>query len=313
MSYLATGRISEISFPGLGIKRFQVDSVAFTLFGKFEIAWYALFITLGIVLAFVYINYRIKEFGWNFDTLLDIGLPTVVFGIIGTRLYYVLTTLEEYHSFYDVIAIWNGGLGIYGGLIAGGITVFVATRIKKMSFMKFADCVCPSLIMAQAIGRWGNFMNGEAFGSETTIFCRMGLRNYLTEYYEVFVHPTFLYESLWNAVGFVLINLFYRHRKYDGQVFHLVFAWYGFGRVFIELLRADSLYLIPHHEVWYNKISVIVGFLAFVICTTWMTVKLIRIRQGKEQGRVPAVASGNTHSQNGASKKAAPNKKEKKK
>jgi len=286
MSLLASERISTISFPGLGIGEFRVNSVAFTLFGRFDVAWYALFITLGIVAAFVYINYRIKEFGWNFDLLLDIGLPTVVFGVIGTRLYYVLTTLEEYHSFYDVIAIWNGGLGIYGGLIAGGITVFVATRIKKISFMKFADCVCPSLILAQAIGRWGNFMNGEAFGSETTIFCRMGLQNSLTNGEMWYVHPTFLYESLWNIIGFVLINLFYRHRKYDGQVFHLVFAWYGFGRMFIELLRADSLYLIPHHEVWYNKISVIVGFLAFVGGTIWMIVKLIRIKQGKEQGRI---------------------------
>ncbi len=287
MSYLAAERISTISFPGLGIGEFKVNSVAFTLFGRFEIAWYALFITLGIVLAFVYINYRIKEFGWNLDLLLDIGLPTVVFGVIGTRLYYVLTTLEEYHSFYDVIAIWNGGLGIYGGLIAGGITVFVMTRIKKISFMRFADCVCPSLILAQAIGRWGNFMNGEAFGSETSIFCRMGLNNVNTAYYTVYVHPTFLYESLWNILGFILITLFYEHRKYNGHVFHLVFAWYGFGRMFIELLRTDSLYLIPHHEVWYNKISVLVGFLAFVICTTWMTVKLIRIKQGKEPAREP--------------------------
>ena len=288
MSLLATGQRSVISFPGLGIGEFRVNSVAFTLFGRFEIAWYALFITLGIVLAFVYINYRIKEFGWNLDLLLDIGLPTVVFGVIGTRLYYVLTKLDEFHSFYDVIAIWNGGLGIYGGLIAGGITVFVMTRIKKISFMKFADCVCPSLVLAQAIGRWGNFMNGEAFGSETSIFCRMGLNNSLTGYDTLYVQPTFLYESLWNLLGFLLINLFYKHRKYDGQVFHLIFAWYGFGRMFIELLRADSLYLIPHHEVWYNKISVLVGFLAFVICTTWMTVKLIRIKQGKEEGRRPA-------------------------
>ena len=287
MSYLAADRVSTISFPGLGIGEFKVDNIAFTLFGRFDVAWYALFITLGIVLAFVYINYRIKEFGWNLDLLLDIGLPTVVFGVIGTRLYYVLMTLEEYHSFYDVIAIWNGGLGIYGGLIAGGITVFVMTRIKKISFMRFADCVCPSLIMAQAIGRWGNFMNGEAFGSETSIFCRMGLNNVNTAYYTVYVHPTFLYESLWNILGFILINLFYKHRKYNGQVFHLVFAWYGFGRMFIELLRTDSLYLIPHHEVWYNKISVLVGFLAFVICTTWMTVKLIRIKQGKEPAREP--------------------------
>ena len=293
MSFLLKSeRITTISFPGFGIGEFDVDSIAFTLFGKLSVTWYALFIVLGIVLAFAYINFRMKEFGWNFDTLLDIGLPTVFFGVIGTRLYYVLTTLEEYHSFYDVIAIWNGGLGIYGGLIAGAITVLIATRIKKMSFLRFADCVCPSLILAQSIGRWGNFMNGEAFGSETTIFCRMGLNNSLTNYETIFVHPTFLYESLWNMIGFILINLFYKHRKYDGQVFHLVFAWYGFGRIFIEVLRSDSLYLIPGHHVWYNKISIIVGFIAFVSCTTWMIVKLVRIRTGKEEPREKAIATG---------------------
>ena len=293
MSFLLKSeRISTISFPGLGIGEFDVDSIAFTLFGKVSVTWYALFIVLGIVLAFVYINFRMKEFGWNFDTLLDIGLPTVFFGVIGTRLYYVLTTLEEYHSFYDVIAIWNGGLGIYGGLIAGAITVLIATRIKKMSFLRFADCVCPSLILAQSVGRWGNFMNGEAFGSETSIFCRMGLNNSLTNYETVFVHPTFLYESLWNMIGFILINLFYKHRKYDGQVFHLVFAWYGFGRIFIEVLRSDSLYLVPGVHVWYNKISIIVGFIAFVSCMTWMIVKLIRIRTGKEEPRQKVAETG---------------------
>ena len=293
MSFLLKSeRISTISFPGLGIGEFDVDSIAFTLFGKVSVTWYALFIVLGIVLAFVYINFRMKEFGWNFDTLLDIGLPTVFFGVIGTRLYYVLTTLEEYHSFYDVIAIWNGGLGIYGGLIAGAITVLIATRIKKMSFLRFADCVCPSLILAQSVGRWGNFMNGEAFGSETSIFCRMGLNNSLTNYETVFVHPTFLYESLWNMIGFILINLFYKHRKYDGQVFHLVFAWYGFGRIFIEVLRSDSLYLVPGVHVWYNKISIIVGFIAFVSCMTWMIVKLIRIRTGKEEPREKVAETG---------------------
>ena len=278
-------RITTISFPGLGIDSFNVGSVAFTLFGR-PIAWYALIITFGIVCAFAYIWWRCREIDVNFDRLMDVGLPTVLFGILGARLFYVLTTLKDggYENLLDVLAIWEGGLAIYGGLIAGALTVIVMTRLKRVPFMKFADCACPSLVLAQAIGRWGNFMNGEAFGAETDIFCRMGIRNVLTGFQTIYVHPTFLYESLWNILGFTLLNLFYRHRKYDGQIFHLTFAWYGFGRMFIELLRSDSLYISSHHA-WYTKISVLIGFGFFVGCTAYMIYKLIRIRHGKEQGR----------------------------
>ncbi|MBR6545709.1 MAG: prolipoprotein diacylglyceryl transferase [Clostridia bacterium] len=280
-----TERITTISFPGLGIDSFNVGSVAFSVFGR-NIAWYALIITFGIVCAFAYIWWRCREIDVNFDKLIDIGLPTVFFGILGARLFYVLTTLREggYESIVDVFAIWEGGLAIYGGLIAGALTVIVMTRLKRVPFMKFADCACPSLVLAQAIGRWGNFMNGEAFGAETDIFCRMGIRNVLTGFQTIYVHPTFLYESLWNILGFTLINLFYRHRKYDGQIFHLTFAWYGFGRMFIEILRSDSLYISSHHA-WYTKISVLIGFGFFVGCTAYMIYKLLRIRHGKEQGR----------------------------
>ena len=280
-----TERITTISFPGLGIDSFNVGSVAFSVFGR-DIAWYALIITFGIVCAFAYIWWRCREIDVNFDKLIDIGFPTVFFGILGARLFYVLTTLREggYESIVDVFAIWEGGLAIYGGLIAGALTVIVMTRLKRVPFMKFADCACPSLILAQAIGRWGNFMNGEAFGAETDIFCRMGIRNVLTGFQTIYVHPTFLYESLWNILGFTLINLFYRHRKYDGQIFHLTFAWYGFGRMFIEILRSDSLYISSHHA-WYTKISVLIGFGFFVGCTAYMIYKLLRIRHGKEQGR----------------------------
>ncbi len=280
-----TERITTISFPGLGIDSFNVGSVAFSVFGR-DIAWYALIITFGIVCAFAYIWWRCREIDVNFDKLIDIGFPTVFFGILGARLFYVLTTLREggYESIVDVFAIWEGGLAIYGGLIAGALTVIVMTRLKRVPFMKFADCACPSLVLAQAIGRWGNFMNGEAFGAETDIFCRMGIRNVLTGFQTIYVHPTFLYESLWNILGFTLLNLFYRHRKYDGQIFHLTFAWYGFGRMFIELLRSDSLYISSHHA-WYTKISVLIGFGFFVGCTAYMIYKLLRIRHGKEQGR----------------------------
>ena len=120
--------------------------------------------------------------------------------------------------------------------------MFVVSYVKKINFFAFADCCTPGIILAQAIGRWGNFMNGEAFGEETDIFCRMGISNVLTYHQTIYVHPTFLYESLWNVLGFVLINIFYKHKKYDGQIFLMVFGWYGLGRMLIEGLRTDSLY-----------------------------------------------------------------------
>ena len=142
----------------------------------------------------------------------------------------------------DLFNIRDGGLAIYGGIIAGGITVFVVSKIKKIPFRVLGDCISPGLILAQAIGRWGNFMNAEAYGSETDIFIRMGIGSgEFTKY----VHPCFLYESLWNILGFILINIFYKKRKYDGQVMVAVFGWYGLGRMFIEGLRTDSLWVGP--------------------------------------------------------------------
>ena len=235
-------RISKISFPGLGIDWFEVNS-AVNPNGKLEIAWYAVIISLGIVAAVLYTMFRAKQAGITTDDILDFALIVVPSGVIGARLYYVLTKLDSYDSFAEVINIRNGGLAIYGGIIAGAIAVLCVSKYKKLPFLVIADCCTPGIILAQAIGRWGNFMNGEAFGYETEIFCRMGLQNNLTHGVVAYVHPTFLYESLWNIIGFVLINLLlYKRRQYDGQVFLTVFGWYGLGRMFIEGLRADSLY-----------------------------------------------------------------------
>lgn len=235
-------RTSEISFPGFGIGSFEIDSAAFSI-GSMEIAWYAIIITLGMILAVSYLIFRAGQVGINVDTIIDYALITIPVGIIGARLYYVLSKIESFDSFKEVINIRNGGLAIYGGLLAGALSVFIISKVKKIPFLVIADCCTPGIILAQAIGRWGNFTNGEAFGYETDIFCRMGLNNILTGYDTVFVHPTFLYESLWNLCGFVIVNLFYKKRQYDGQVFLFVFGWYGLGRMFIEGLRADSLYM----------------------------------------------------------------------
>lgn len=269
-------KISTISFPGLGIGEFEVDSVAFTI-GNIEIAWYALIITLGIISAGVYTMWRANQVNITTDDIIDFLLIVVPSGIIGARLYYVLTTLENYSSFKDVINIREGGLAIYGGILAGALAVFLVARFKKIPFLTIADCCTPGIILAQSIGRWGNFMNGEAYGYQTESFIRMGLRNINTRYdfstaETVFVHPTFLYESLWNLVGFILINLFYKHRKYDGQVFIMVFGWYGLGRLWIEGLRTDSL-MIFGDTVRVSQLLAGIIFVAAVAALVFFFVK----------------------------------------
>ncbi len=252
--------MSYLSFPGLGIEPFAIDRVAFTLFGK-SVAWYGVIITCGIVLAVLYVMWRAKQNEIKSDHILDIALVVVPCGVAGARLYFVLTSLDHFDSFWDIFKIWECGLAIYGGIIAGALAVVLMARIKKISFFKLADMITPAVLIGQILGRWGNFFNVEAHGTETTLPWRMGIYKFGEWSY---VHPTFLYESLWNLLGFVLINLFYgfkkekTHKKYDGQIFLMVFAWYGFGRMFIEGLRTDSLYVGPF------RISQVVGAICFL-------------------------------------------------
>ena len=158
---------TTVSFPGLGIGEFSVDRVAFELFGK-PIYWYGVIIMLGIVAAFIHAIIRSKREGFTTDDVLDMGIFTVLFGVLGARLYYVVTTLDthEYKNFIDVIAVWEGGLAIYGGIIAGCTALVLTAVYKKINPLKVMDAVGPGVMLAQAIGRWGNFMNGEAFGYE---------------------------------------------------------------------------------------------------------------------------------------------------
>lgn len=260
--------VTKLSFPGLGIGEFTVDSEAFSIFGA-PIAWYALIICFGMIFAVAYVMYRAKQIGIDSEQIIDFALFVIPIGVLGARLYYVFMELDSFDTVWDALNIRNGGLAIYGGIIAGAITVFCVCKYKKIDFLAFADCVVPGLIMAQAIGRWGNFMNGEAFGSITDSFLRMGILNYNSMYTfntteMVYVHPTFLYESLWNIVGFVAINFFYKHKKYDGQIFLMIFGWYGLGRMWIEGLRTDSLYLFGTSI----RVSQALAALIFITCTT---------------------------------------------
>lgn len=272
-----------ISFPGIGIDAFTVDKIAFSV-GPFEVRWYGIILTLGIIAGVLYAMMRAKHEGIPSDDVLDFAIFVVMLAIVGARLYYVLTTLKDasgrwnYHSFLDVIAIWEGGIAIYGAIIGGAIGVLLVSRYKKYDktkLLKVCDMVAPGVMLGQIIGRWGNFVNGEAHGVETSenFFLRMGLmgdadgaRPTVMTYF----HPTFLYESVWNLVGFVLINLLYKKKKFDGQVLLMYLAWYGLGRMMIEGLRTDSLY------VGVFRISQVVGFLCFAICGALLAYFLLR-------------------------------------
>ena len=274
-----------VSFPGLGIDNFEINSTAFSLGEGFDIMWYGVIISLGMLAAIAYASWRCKQMGIKFDDLLDIAIYTILFGVVGARLYYVIFKLDQFKTLSDVLNIRNGGLAIYGGIIAGALTIIVVCLIKKISWRKLYDCAAPAVIIAQSMGRWGNFFNGEAYGglvdeSHPLYFLRMGLISNNTFHdfgtsQMVYVHPTFLYESLWNLVGFILINIFFKKRKFDGQIALYYFAWYGFGRMFIEGLRTDSLYIGDTGI----RVSQMLGFLLFAISTAMLVYILANINK----------------------------------
>ena len=263
MTYTPDGTTNFVSFPGLGIDEFAVDPVAFTVFGR-EVRWYGIIITFGILAAFMYVWYRTAHKKKMItDDLLDCALVIVPFAIICARLYYVIFDPHgTYNDFIDVIAIWDGGLAIYGAIIGGAVASFVMFRIKKIRVLKLCDVVGPAVMLGQLIGRWGNFTNGEAFGAETTSVFRMGL-SHVSGQVQTFVHPTFLYESLWNLLGFILINIFWKKKRFDGQWVLTYIAWYGLGRAFIETLRQDSLY-VGSTDI---RVSSLLGFILFLAAT----------------------------------------------
>ena len=236
-------QLTTISFPFFGI---EIDPIRFIEIGPLKIHIYALCIGLGLMLAIIYGWQRSKQFGIKADDITDGVLWVVPFAILCARAYYCIFQWEA--QFADdpisVLYIWKGGLAIYGGIIGAVIGVAVFCYFKKIKLPALLDLVLLGFLIGQSIGRWGNFFNREAFGAETDIFIRMGLfQNADGTYSKVmnYFHPTFLYESLWNAAGFVLLHFLSKKRQYDGQIALGYVLWYGLGRTFIEGLRTDSL------------------------------------------------------------------------
>lgn len=237
---------SPISFPGLGIENWNPPRGF--MIGDMPVYFYAIAIVTGLMLAVWYGCRRAKQFGLTEDDLIDGVIFIVPFAILCARAYYCI--FHGVGSFWEFFAIWNGGLAIYGGVIGAaiGIVVYAWIKRKKVKLTAVLDLTSLGFLIGQSLGRWGNFFNREAYGAETESFFRMGLK--LTEdgRYSEFVrywHPTFLYESVWNIGGFVLLHFLSKKRKYDGQIALGYVAWYGLGRTIIEGLRTDSLYWGP--------------------------------------------------------------------
>ena len=233
---------SSISFPFLGI---EVNPPRILELGPLTIHYYGALIALGLVLAVMYSCRRGHEFGLEEDDILDGVLWITPFAILCARIYYCAFSWHEYAANpISVLYIWNGGIAIYGSVIGAIIGMAVFAKIKKVKMMAVVDLILIAFLIGQFIGRWGNFVNREAFGAATDSFFRMGLFNTRTNAWEYY-HPTFLYESVWNMVGFVLLHFLSKKRKYDGQMALSYAAWYGLGRCFIEGLRVDSLWWGP--------------------------------------------------------------------
>ena len=236
-----------ISFPGLfGDWEFNPDPIAIHI--GHGIYWYGIILAAAMLAGLLLAMRQAKKYGLTQDNVLDLVLWAVPSCIVGARLYYVIFYLDLYRNedgslnFGEMVAVWDGGLAIYGAVIAAVIVVFFYTRHKKLPFFALADLGVLGLILGQAIGRWANFINREAFGDLTDLPWRMKL--WVSSYQSIEVHPTFLYESLWNLVGLLLLLcVISKGRRFDGENTWFYFLWYGLGRFWIEGLRTDSLYL----------------------------------------------------------------------
>lgn len=276
---------SVITFPNLGIS-VNPSRVAFQLFGK-DIYWYGIIIAVGFILAVAYALYRVPQFGLTEDHLLDMLFLTVPVAIICARLYYCVFYWKLYaENPISVLYIWEGGLAIYGGVIGAAVTVVLFCKVKQIPAGPMLDVGGLGLLIGQMVGRWGNFVNREAHGSVTDSFLKMGLMDASGR--TVYYHPTFLYESLWNLLGFLLLHAYSKRRRFDGEIFALYVAWYGLGRAWIEGLRTDSLYL-PGTGI---RVSQLLAILSCAGAAAWVLFVRLHRKPQPEQLYVNRKAAG---------------------
>jgi len=257
---------SFVSFPGLGIDPFEMNSVAFSIFGL-DIAWYGITMTMAILLGCILTARLAVKAGYVLDDILDMVLLVIPSAVLGARLYYVLFSDMHIGGIGDLLAIHRGGLAIYGGVIGGLIAGISVAKYKKMRIARFADQAGPAMLLGMIIGRLGNFINVEAYGYETDLPWRMGIGRVADNMR--YVHPTFLYEMILSGIGLVLILFMYKKKKFDGQIFLMYIGWYGLGRSLIEQLRADSL------TQGSLRVSALLGAASFALATGYIIWRLI--------------------------------------
>ena len=309
-----------ISFPGLGLQ-FEVNRVAFSI-GSIDIYWYAILIATGFMLALVFCFKNFPKFGVDPDRAIDVVFFAMIFGIIGARLYYVAFQWDMYKdNLMEIFNIRGGGLGFYGGIIGGIIGLIIGCKLRGQNTLAFLDVAGGAVLIGQGIGRWGNFVNSEAFGSNTTLPWGMTspkIAAYIERHSEevmgavmdpsVPVHPTFFYESLWCAIGLLVFCYFMKKRKFDGQMLLFYLGWNGFGRMIIEGLRTDSLMIGPF------RISQLLGALMFIfaVCAFGVAMKFLKselrpewlgIFSETEKGKL--VAAGKWDNKNNCEKTSA--------
>ena len=264
--------MNNIAFPKLGIS-LNISPVAFSI-GSKPIYWYALIILSGFLLGLFFVYKTCEKRGVKKDNVWDIAMFGLIFGIIGARIYYVLFALDEFDSIADMFKVWNGGLAIYGGIIGAIISTVIYCMVKKLNIAKVFDVCAPGLFIGQAIGRFGNFVNVEVYGGETNSLFGMSINGATP------VHPLFLYESIWNVIGLVILLLIRDKKKNDGQVFCFYIFWYSFGRLFLEGMRNPNyiLYVIPN----VLGISQLVAILFMIAAVSAFVVLQVKAKKDNE-------------------------------
>ena len=286
------GDFTRVYFEGLGIE-FDLPSVAFSI-GGYEVHWYGIIIAFGFALAVLYGGRMAYKWKMSLDGMVDVLLWGTVFGIICARAYYVIFQWD-YYSMHpgEIIAIWNGGIAIYGGIIGALIGAKIGCRVGKINFQNLLDLGALGLLIGQCIGRWGNFFNQEAFGANTdTALFRMWslkIRDTLAQDQadlllkgmevdpEKAVHPTFLYESIWCIAVFILLHIVVtKFRRFKGEIFLLYGIFYGLERTVVEGLRTDSLY-VPNTAI---RVSQLLSAVIVVVFTIWLIVMFVKLKRG---------------------------------
>lgn len=276
-----------VSFPLLDLK-FEIDRVAFAITDDIKVYWYGIIIAVGFVLAVLYAYKNSKRFGIVADKVVDVAIFGIIGGIIGARAYYVIFSWDQYKDdIWGIFRVWKGGLAVYGGLIGGVIAGAIVCKLSKIKFTAMLDVAVIGFLIGQGLGRWGNFMNVEAYGAPMKTLLPWGMTSAkivreLGVEAGTLVHPCFLYESLWCLLGVLVLHLYSKHRRFDGELTLFYCVWYGAERFVVEGLRTDSLLI--------GTVRVSQA-LALILCVgatiIWITLRVLIHKKGDKNYLLP--------------------------